>query len=190
MRPGITRAWMCQTEITSVNGDNLVEQVDPFEDLLPTLARGLDIRDFFQHLSAVFSRIVPHDEANLAVLTGDGDRLRLYATTRESAAEVPAFERTAPIADSDRPRLWPIMKNCSLFLSDGPAIRAPHGCTKAYSAALRVPCWDDVAIRRARQRLTEPIADRSSRTAPALAIAAGAIIVAKVTAKANAIPTQ
>ena len=61
------------------------------------------------------------------------------------------------------------MKNCSLFLSDGPAIRAPHGCTKAYSAALRVPCWDDVAIRRARQRLTEPIADRSSRTAPALA---------------------
>src|SRR6266705_632253 len=64
------------------------------------------------------------------------------------------------------------MKNCSLFLSDGPAIRARHGCTKAHSAALRVPCWDDVAIRRARQRLTEPIADRSSRTAPALAIAA------------------
>ena len=122
MRPGITRAWMCQTEITSVNGDNLVEQVDPFEDLLPTLARGLDIRDFFQHLSAVFSRIVPHDEANLAVLTGDGDRLRLYATTRESAAEVPALERTAPIADSDRPRLFDVVPGPERGLQSGVSV--------------------------------------------------------------------
>jgi len=47
-------------------------QVDPFQDLLPTLARGLDLRDVFQQLNIVASRIVPHDEANLAVLTDDG----------------------------------------------------------------------------------------------------------------------
>jgi hypothetical protein len=37
---------------------------------LPALAGSLDIREVFQHLSAVASRIVPHDEANLDVLKG------------------------------------------------------------------------------------------------------------------------
>jgi hypothetical protein len=40
--------------------------LDAFHDLLPTLARALDVRDVFRHLSAVADRIVPHDEANLA----------------------------------------------------------------------------------------------------------------------------
>jgi len=63
-------------------------QVDRFQDLLPILARGLDVRDIFQQLSLFASRIVPHDEGNLAVLTEDGAGVQLYATTAQGAAEV------------------------------------------------------------------------------------------------------
>ncbi len=43
-----------------------LNQLDAFQVSLPALAGALDVRDVFQHLSAVASRIVPHDEANLA----------------------------------------------------------------------------------------------------------------------------
>jgi transcriptional regulator with GAF, ATPase, and Fis domain len=63
-------------------------QLDAFDALLPALADSLDIRDVFQHLSAVISRIVPHDEANLALATDDGTHFRLYASTREGAPDL------------------------------------------------------------------------------------------------------
>ena len=65
-----------------------VAQLDAFHALLPALAGALDIRDVFQHLSAVASRIVPHDEANLMLASGDGTQYRLYASTREGAPEL------------------------------------------------------------------------------------------------------
>ena len=63
-------------------------QLDAFHALLPALAGTLDIRDVFQQLSAVASRIVPHDEANLALATDDGTQYRLYASTRQGAPEL------------------------------------------------------------------------------------------------------
>jgi transcriptional regulator with GAF, ATPase, and Fis domain len=65
-----------------------VNQLDAFHALLPALAGALDIRDVFQQLSAVASRIVPHDEANLALATDDGTQYRLYASTRAGAPEL------------------------------------------------------------------------------------------------------
>src|ERR1700687_2969271 len=70
-----------------------LDQLDAFQALLPALAGALDIRDVFQHLSAVASRIVPHDEANLALATDDGTQFRLYASTREGAPELVCRER-------------------------------------------------------------------------------------------------
>src|ERR1700731_4783133 len=60
-------------------------QLDAFHPLLPALAGSLDVRDVFQHLSTVASRIVPHDEANLVLATDDASQCRLYASTREGA---------------------------------------------------------------------------------------------------------
>src|SRR5437667_3619253 len=74
---------MINAELTGYD----VEQLNAFHDLLPALARGLDVRDIFKHLSAVASRIVPHDEANLALLTEDGSQFRLYASTRSGCPE-------------------------------------------------------------------------------------------------------
>jgi transcriptional regulator with GAF, ATPase, and Fis domain len=65
-----------------------LNQLDAFHALLPALAGALDVRDVFQHLSAVASRIVPHDEANLVLATDDGAQFRLYASTREGAPEL------------------------------------------------------------------------------------------------------
>src|SRR5258706_6965740 len=77
-----TMTTMAEPATTDLN------QLDAFHALLPALAGALDIRDVFQQLSAVASRIVPHDEANLAVATDDGTQYRLYASTREGAPEV------------------------------------------------------------------------------------------------------
>jgi DNA-binding NtrC family response regulator len=65
-----------------------LNQLDAFHALLPTLAGALDVRDVFQQLSAVASRIVPHDEANLAVATEGETQYRLYASTHEGGPEL------------------------------------------------------------------------------------------------------
>ena len=65
-----------------------LDQLDAFHALLPALAQALDVRDVFQQLSAVASRIVPHDEANLAITTEDESQYRLYASTRQGAPEL------------------------------------------------------------------------------------------------------
>ncbi|HJZ73706.1 MAG TPA: sigma 54-interacting transcriptional regulator [Vicinamibacterales bacterium] len=59
--------------------DNLRER-DAFHDLLPALARGLDVRDIFRQLSTVAARIVPHDEATLLVQKSDG-HFEMFAST-------------------------------------------------------------------------------------------------------------
>jgi transcriptional regulator with GAF, ATPase, and Fis domain len=83
-----------------------ISSLDAFHDLLPALARALDVRDIFQHLSDVASRIVPHDEADLALLTDDGSQFRLYASTRDGAPELVCRGKGCPIGDAETPRVF------------------------------------------------------------------------------------
>ena len=55
-------------------------QLDAFHDLVPTLARGLDVREIFRQLSDVAARIVPHDEATLLLQKADG-HFEMFAST-------------------------------------------------------------------------------------------------------------
>src|SRR5258708_13733454 len=82
-----------------------VEHADAFHDLLPALARALDVRDVFKHLSSVASRIVPHDEANLALVTEDPTQFRLYASTRDGMPEMVCRGKDCPIGDPDEPHV-------------------------------------------------------------------------------------
>jgi transcriptional regulator with GAF, ATPase, and Fis domain len=82
-----------------------LSQLDAFHALLPALARALDIREVFQHLSTVASRIVPHDEANLALATEDGSQYRLYASTRHGAPELLCRGDHCVLQDPMVPRL-------------------------------------------------------------------------------------
>jgi transcriptional regulator with GAF, ATPase, and Fis domain len=82
-----------------------LNQLDAFHALLPALAGALDVRDVFQHLSTVASRIVPHDEANLVVATDDGTQYRLYASTREGAPELVCRENHSVLREPIAARL-------------------------------------------------------------------------------------
>src|SRR5262249_48339427 len=83
-----------------------IEHLSAFHDLLPTLARALDVRDIFQHFSKTAGRIVPHDEANLALLTPDRTQFRLYASTRDGAPEMVCRGKDCPIGDAEEPQLF------------------------------------------------------------------------------------
>lgn len=95
------------------------EHADAFHDLLPALARALDVRDIFKHLSAVASRIVPHDEANLALLNDDGSQARLYASTRDGVPEVVCRGMACPIGDGDESRVFTVVPGPERGLRSG-----------------------------------------------------------------------
>src|SRR5256885_16902954 len=89
-----------------------VQRLEAFQDLLPAMARALDVRDIFQHLSDVASRIVAHDEANLALLTEDGAQFRLYASTRSGVPELVCREKGCRATrDPGTPHLFDIVRS-------------------------------------------------------------------------------
>ena len=91
-----------------------LSQRDAFHELLPALARGLDVRDVFQQLSTAASRIVPHDEAHLVLRVGDTDDFRLYASTG-GGHEIVCAERAAAIHGEDLLQPKVHEKPCSGF---------------------------------------------------------------------------
>ncbi len=93
------------------------EASDAFDELLPALARALDVRDIFQHLSAVAGRIVPHDEAHIALLTEDGTHFRLFASTRDGSPEPLCPEDRGIVRDPSIPHVFddePLGTDCDL----------------------------------------------------------------------------
>src|SRR6478752_2308106 len=96
-----------------------IDQLDAFHELLPALARALDVRDIFHHLSTIAGRIVPHDEANLALLTDDGSQFRLYASTRDGAPQVVCRGKGCPIGDADEPQLFEVVPGPERGLRSG-----------------------------------------------------------------------
>jgi transcriptional regulator with GAF, ATPase, and Fis domain len=96
-----------------------VEHLSAFDDLLPTLARALDVRDIFQHFSKTAGRIVPHDEANLALLTPDGTQFRLYASTRDGGPELVCRGKGCPIGDAEEPQLFDVVPGPERGLRSG-----------------------------------------------------------------------
>jgi len=73
-----------------------LQHLEAFDDLLPVLAEGLDIREVFGHISEIATRIVPHDEANLILISSDGSRKQLYATTsaHKTPGELPTCDES------------------------------------------------------------------------------------------------
>ena len=153
-----------------------LNQLDAFHDVLPTLARGLDVRDIFEQLSAAATRIIPHDTATLMLRIDGTDDFRLYAST-DSEYELVCHERVAAIHGEDlrQPKLHqapcfgsergvqsaltvPVEINGQFFGVFGLAARRPD----AYSErdivhAQRLASYLAVAI--SHQRLAEQVRD-------------------------------
>jgi Nif-specific regulatory protein len=147
-----------------------LNQVDAFHALLPALARALDIRDVFQHLSAVASRIVPHDEANLALATEDGSQFRLYASTGDGDPELVCRENHSVLKEPLAPRLLDTVPGperglrsgvCAPVFVDGARVgvfalfsRRPHAYAP-HDLALVERLAGYIAVGLAHQRLAE-----------------------------------
>jgi transcriptional regulator with GAF, ATPase, and Fis domain len=97
--------------------------IDVFHELLSTLAGVLDVRDVFQRLSVVAARVIPHDEADLALLTEDGAHFSLYASTRPGEPELVCPGEHCALHDPSVP---------SIFV-DG------FGRDRGFQCGLRVP---------------------------------------------------
>jgi len=108
----------------------VVDPTETFHELLSTLARALDIREVFQRLSAVAARIIPHDEADLALLAEDGTRFRLFASTTDGEPELVCPGDHCALRDPDTPRVF----------YDG------FGSNRGFQSGLRVPVRVDGAL--------------------------------------------
>ncbi|PWT82130.1 MAG: hypothetical protein C5B57_09230 [Blastocatellia bacterium] len=82
------------------------DRIDAFHELLSTLAKALDLREVFQRLSVVAARIVPHDEANLALLSEDGEHFRLFASTRDGEPELFCIGGHCALQNPSVPRIF------------------------------------------------------------------------------------
>ena len=100
---------------------------EAFHELLTTLATALDVRDVFPRLSAVASRIIPHDEADLALLTEDGMHFRLLASTQDGEPALVCPGEHCAVRDPSRPRIF----------SDG------FGSDRGFRSGLAVPVQVD-----------------------------------------------
>jgi GAF domain-containing protein len=78
---------------------------DVFHELLLTLAAAVDIRDVFQRLSTIASRILPHDEANLALFTDDPSRLTMMASSDGGTARQLQPHGDCVLHDTDTARI-------------------------------------------------------------------------------------
>src|SRR5712692_9187713 len=113
--------------MTSLASSTDTDRAEAFHELLSTLARALDVREIFQRLSAVAGRIVPHDEADLAFLTGDGTRFTLFASTGDG-----------------RPELVEPGKHCALRDPSVPCIfHDGFGRERGFATGVRVPVLVD-----------------------------------------------
>jgi transcriptional regulator with GAF, ATPase, and Fis domain len=145
-------------------------QLDAFHALLPALARALDVREVFQHLSMVAAQIVPHDEANLALATDDGSQYRLYASTGHRDPEFVCREGHTVLQDPVVPRLLDTVPGPERGLRSGVTApvfideavvgvfalfsRRPHAYS-IHDLALVQRLADYVAVGLAHQRLAE-----------------------------------
>src|SRR5262249_22705784 len=80
------------------------QHFEAFRDLLPALAGTLDVSEMFQHLTRAAARIIPHDEANLALLTDDGSHFREYVTGHDQQRIV-ARANHCPLRNLAEPEL-------------------------------------------------------------------------------------
>jgi GAF domain-containing protein len=87
-----------------------LRRLEAFHNLLPTLSRALDVREVFTQLSAIAARVIPHDEANLALFVPDDGS---GSNEQPNEEQVRLLVSTNPGAE---PEL--IGRGCHCFLDD------------------------------------------------------------------------
>src|SRR5262249_7765912 len=68
------------------------------EQLVPTLAKALDVRDVFNQVSAVTQQVLPHERLTLGLFSEDRLSVRIYAYSGERISDMP---ESIPLADPE-----------------------------------------------------------------------------------------
>ena len=92
------------------------------DDLLTAVARGLDVRGLFQHLSAVGSRLIPYDEAQL-VVSSEGFAACRFASTQDGTLECVDDTAAETILEGSESRLLDAVPESGRGLQSG--LRVP-----------------------------------------------------------------
>jgi transcriptional regulator with GAF, ATPase, and Fis domain len=97
-----------------------LRRLDEFHNLLPTLSQVLDVREVFTQVSTIAARVIPHDEANLALFVANSEQVRLLVSTHTSPGAEPSL----------------IGRGCHCFLDD-PGVPSVCGDLPQNSRGLR-----------------------------------------------------
>jgi len=87
--------------IRDISDVDLLQRLQALDELLPTLAGVLDVRQVFEQVSAVARKVIAHDMLSLPLLSDDREHVIVYAV---SGSEV-AFPTTVPLPDHQKPLL-------------------------------------------------------------------------------------
>ena len=113
-----------------------LQRLEALDELLPTLAGVLDIREVFERVSAIGRKVIAHDMMSLPLLTEDKNNLVIYAI----AGNTQLFPETVPLPDHHRPLLtssWDHVIDADI--QTDPLERATPPGQAGYRARLLVP---------------------------------------------------
>ena len=82
-----------------------LRRLQALDELLPTLAGVLDIREVFDRISHISQRVLPHDMIALPLISDDKQSVIVYAAY-DATSQTPQYPRTVPMTDRHRERLF------------------------------------------------------------------------------------
>jgi transcriptional regulator with GAF, ATPase, and Fis domain len=119
------------------------ERLEAIADVLPLMARALDVRDVFERLSEVAQRVIPHESAVVGIHSDDHAHIRLLALSGFAASdgipEVVPNPYPHPLVNT---REFGIVRD----LASHPVERSGLAARVGFRSALRMPLWLDGRI--------------------------------------------
>src|SRR5262245_42725969 len=96
-----TGGWVAEPEDVAAQYERLLaierdrrRKVEQLEPLLATIADALDVREIFPKLSAVIQPVIPHATVSLALLTPDGQGVKVRVASNYDVEELPVYRFT------------------------------------------------------------------------------------------------
>jgi GAF domain-containing protein len=112
-----------------------LRRLEALDELLPTLAGVLDVREVFVRISEIAGRVLPHDFLTLPIVEADNEHVLVYARSTEMPVEVPRRVRIPDPSVLVRPwdyMIFPDIREDSIEKNHPPA-------KLGYRSLLRLP---------------------------------------------------
>ena len=95
-------AHIAELAVLAAERDRLLEveqerrrRLEALELLLPAIAEALDVREVFPRLSSLMQGVIPHATVALALVTPDGQGVKIHVASNYDVGELPIYRFTA-----------------------------------------------------------------------------------------------